>query len=174
MPVTAPYGSWKSPITTSLIVSGAVGLGQIALDGEDVYWVEMRPSEGGRMVVVRRGPDGNTEDVTPSPYSCRTRVHEYGGGAFVVADGSGVLLQLCRPALVSAGAGRPTRGDYSRGAPALRRWNVRRPTRAHNLCPRGPFRRGRAGKRHCGGRCQWRGTPAGPLLRLGLLRRSPA
>ena len=88
MTATAPYGSWKSPITTDLIVSGAVGLGQISLDGNDVYWVEMRPSEGGRMVIVRRGPDGTTADVTPEPYSVRTRVHEYGGGAFLVADGT--------------------------------------------------------------------------------------
>ncbi len=87
MPVTAPYGCWKSPITTALIVSGAVGLGQIALDGDDVYWVEMRPAEGGRMVIVRRSADGATVDVTPGPYSVRTRVHEYGGGAFLVADG---------------------------------------------------------------------------------------
>ena len=87
MPVLAPYGSWKSPITTSLIVSGAVGLGQIALDGDDVYWVEMRPSEGGRMVIVRRRGDGAAEDVTPSPYSVRTRVHEYGGGAFLATGG---------------------------------------------------------------------------------------
>ena len=61
MPTIAPYGSWKSPVTTSLIVSGAVGLGQIALDGDDVYWVEMRPSEGGRMVIVRRGADGTLQ-----------------------------------------------------------------------------------------------------------------
>ena len=88
MPVTAPYGSWKSPITTGLIVSGAVGLGQIALDGDDVYWVEMRPSEGGRMVIVRRTANGETVDVTPRPYSVRTRVHEYGGGAFLAAQGT--------------------------------------------------------------------------------------
>ena len=87
MPETVPYGSWVSPITTSLIVSGAVGLGQIALDGDDVYWVEMRPSEGGRMVIVRRSSGGEARDVTPPPFSARTRVHEYGGGAFLVADG---------------------------------------------------------------------------------------
>ena len=87
MSITAPYGSWKSPITTALIVSGAVGLGRIALDGGDVYWVEMRPSEGGRMVIVRRGADGATVDVTPAPYSVRTRGHEYGGGAFLAAGG---------------------------------------------------------------------------------------
>ena len=87
MAVTSPYGSWKSPITTALIVSGAVGLGQIALEGDDVYWVEMRPSEGGRMVIVRQGSDGRAADVNPAPFSARTRVHEYGGGAFLVSDG---------------------------------------------------------------------------------------
>ena len=84
----APYGSWKSPITSDLIVSETIGLGQIALDGEDIYWSEMRPAEGGRYVVVRRTPDGQTTDVTPSPFNARTRVHEYGGGAFAVADGT--------------------------------------------------------------------------------------
>ena len=87
MPAVAPYGSWKSPITTALIVSGAVGLGQIALEGDDVYWVEMRPSEGGRMVIVRRSANGSTTNLTPEPYSARTRVHEYGGGAFLVNQG---------------------------------------------------------------------------------------
>src|SRR5712692_10802706 len=87
-PQVAPYGSWKSPITSDLIVSGTVGLGQIALDGEDIYWSEMRPAEGGRNVIVRRTPDGRTNDVTPAPFNVRTRVHEYGGGAFTVSDGT--------------------------------------------------------------------------------------
>lgn len=87
-PQVAPYGSWQSPITSDLIVSGTVGLGQIALDGEDIYWSEMRPAEGGRNVIVRRTPDGRTSDVTPAPFNVRTRVHEYGGGAFTVSDGT--------------------------------------------------------------------------------------
>jgi dipeptidyl aminopeptidase/acylaminoacyl peptidase len=86
-PKVAPYGSWKSPITSDLIVSEIIRLGQIALDGEDVYWTETRPTEGGRYVVLRRTPDGRTTDVTPPPFNARTRVHEYGGGAFAVADG---------------------------------------------------------------------------------------
>ena len=88
MPTTAPYGSWKSPITTDLIVSGSIGLGEVALDGEDIYWVEMRPVEGGRMVVVKRTPDGEISDITPGPFSARTRVHEYGGGAYLVHEGT--------------------------------------------------------------------------------------
>ncbi len=87
MPTTAPYGSWQSPITTDLIVSGAIGLGQIALDDEDIYWAELRPSEGGRMLVVKHTPDGETTDITPAPFSARTRVHEYGGGAYLVHEG---------------------------------------------------------------------------------------
>ncbi len=86
-PQIAPYGSWKSPITSDLIVSNTVGFNQIALDGEDVYWIEMRPSEGGRHVVIRHTPDGRTIDITPSSFNARTRVHEYGGGSFVIEYG---------------------------------------------------------------------------------------
>jgi len=83
----APYGSWKSPITSDLIVSESIGLGQVAIDGADVYWLEGRPAEGGRNVVIRRTLDGQTSDLTPPPFNVRTRVHEYGGSAFLVVDG---------------------------------------------------------------------------------------
>ena len=88
MNTISPYGSWKSPITSDLIVSGTVGLGQIAIDGDDIYWVEGRPSEAGRSVIVRRTPDGTISDVTPAPFNVRTRVHEYGGASFAVASGT--------------------------------------------------------------------------------------
>ncbi|MBX7223312.1 MAG: S9 family peptidase [Blastocatellia bacterium] len=80
----APYGSWKSPITSDLIVQGTVGLRQIACSGEHVYWIEGRPLEGGRSVLVRRSADGTVADVTPAPFNARTRVHEYGGGEYLV------------------------------------------------------------------------------------------
>ena len=67
-------------------MSDTVGIGQLAIDGDDVYWLETRPTEGGRGVVVRRDSEGQTSDVTPPPFNVRTRVHEYGGGAFAVAD----------------------------------------------------------------------------------------
>ena len=93
-PKVAPYGSWKSPIGSDLVASRTIGstppkfvYGQIELDGEDVYWIEPRTSEGGRYVVIQRTSDGRTRDVTPPPFNVRTQVHEYGGGAFVVADG---------------------------------------------------------------------------------------
>ena len=83
----APYGSWQSPITADLIVSGTVGLGSLAWDGEDIYWLEGRPSEGGRSVLVRLTPDGQRQDVTPKPFNVRTRVHEYGGASYLVHQG---------------------------------------------------------------------------------------
>ncbi len=82
-----PYGSWKSPITSDLISSATIGFAQTALDGPDAYWIETRPAEGGRHVIVRRAADGTVSDVTPQNYNARTRVHEYGGGAYVVSDG---------------------------------------------------------------------------------------
>ncbi|HCF84067.1 MAG TPA: peptidase [Ktedonobacter sp.] len=87
-PRVEPYGSWKSPITSDVIVSATIGLGTIALDGQDIYWSELRPSEGGRNVIVRRTPDGQSTDVLPAPFNARTRVHEYGGGSYVVHDGT--------------------------------------------------------------------------------------
>ncbi len=80
----APYGSWKSPVTADLITSGTVSLEEIWVDGEDVYWIESRPSERGRCVIVRCSPDNQITDRTPAPYSARTSVHEYGGGSFAV------------------------------------------------------------------------------------------
>jgi dipeptidyl aminopeptidase/acylaminoacyl peptidase len=78
-----PYGSWTSPITAAQIAAGAIGLSEVHLAGEDVYWLEMRPTEGGRSVVVRRRPDGSVEDYIPQGFNARTRVHEYGGGSYL-------------------------------------------------------------------------------------------
>ena len=86
--LTAPYGSWKSPITPDLIVSEIIRFGLTALDGQDVYWIEGRPSEGGRNVIVRYTPDGQRTDMTPQDFNARSRVHEYGGGDFVVHNGT--------------------------------------------------------------------------------------
>ncbi|MEA3328163.1 MAG: S9 family peptidase [Candidatus Omnitrophota bacterium] len=81
-----PFGSWKSPITSDLIVKQAIGLSGICLDRDNIYWAELRPSEGARNVIVRLSPDGKLTDLIPPPFNARTRVHEYGGGAFAVKD----------------------------------------------------------------------------------------
>jgi dipeptidyl aminopeptidase/acylaminoacyl peptidase len=83
MATTARYGSWSSPITSDLISSGAVRLGAASVVGGDLYYLESRPTDGGRYAVVRRAADGSTEDVTPPGANARTRVHEYGGGSYL-------------------------------------------------------------------------------------------
>ena len=83
----SPYGSWKSPITADIVSSGEIGLEQVRIDGGDIYWIERRAQEGGRKVIVRRAADGVVSDITPTGFNARTRVHEYGGGDYVVANG---------------------------------------------------------------------------------------
>jgi dipeptidyl aminopeptidase/acylaminoacyl peptidase len=86
----SPYGSWKSPITSDLVVQSAIGLDQVALDGDTIYWTEIHPQKQGRYLLHRAVPDGAPAPVTPDDgrFNVRTRVHEYGGGAFAVADGT--------------------------------------------------------------------------------------
>jgi dipeptidyl aminopeptidase/acylaminoacyl peptidase len=86
--IISPYGSWKSPITAELVGGGEIGLEQIRIDGGDIYWIERRAQEGGRKVIVRRSANGNVTDVTPTGFNARTRVHEYGGGDYAVANGT--------------------------------------------------------------------------------------
>jgi dipeptidyl aminopeptidase/acylaminoacyl peptidase len=87
-PTVAPYGSWKSPITSDLIVAETIRLCGVFIDAGDIYWLEMRPQESGRYILVRRGADGNALDVTPAPFNARTRVHEYGGGSVIIDRGT--------------------------------------------------------------------------------------
>ncbi|MHA2068200.1 MAG: S9 family peptidase, partial [Candidatus Thorarchaeota archaeon] len=68
-PRTAGYGSWKSPINSDVVASGTIRLdGQIEIEDNQIYWVEMHPTEAGRYVVVRCLPDGQSNDITPEPY----------------------------------------------------------------------------------------------------------
>ncbi len=88
MPTVSPYGAWPSPLSAARVTAGALRLDHIQLDGDDVYWVEGRASEGGRHVIVKRSPAGDITDVTPPPFNVRTRVHEYGGAAYTVHRGT--------------------------------------------------------------------------------------
>ena len=83
----ASYGSWRSPITAELIVKGSIGLGQIEVEGDNIYWTEGRPAEGGRSAIVHRDPTGIITDLIPAPFNARSRVHEYGGGSLAVDQG---------------------------------------------------------------------------------------
>ena len=81
MSKVSPYGSWKSPITSELITKDSISLIELAVDSQDIYWIESRPSEAGRYAILRREPDGKITECIPPDYSARTTVHEYGGGA---------------------------------------------------------------------------------------------
>ena len=92
MTTSAPFGAWHSPITSDLIAAGgAVRLSSCKVAGDKIFWLEGRPAEGGRNVLVCREANGNIADVTPPNFNVRTRAHEYGGGAFAV-DAGGVYF----------------------------------------------------------------------------------
>src|SRR5580704_14423744 len=101
MPETLPYGAWKSPITSDLIVAETIGLGAVLVDAADIYWTESRPSEGGRNVLVKNSGG----DVTPAPFNVRTRVHEYGGGSVTVHQGVAYFSHFADQRLYRLAAG---------------------------------------------------------------------
>ena len=80
----SPYGTWNSPITADLLAAHSTKFGSVIPAEDAAYWIETRPKEGGRNVIVRRDTQGKIEDVTPKPYNVRTTVHEYGGGSFIL------------------------------------------------------------------------------------------
>lgn len=89
MATTAPYGAWASPITTDLLTGGdVIGIDGVAAGSDGIYWLERRPHEKGRTVLVYKPDDGDPIDVVPDGFSVRTRVHEYGGGAFWLHRGT--------------------------------------------------------------------------------------
>ena len=90
-PSVLPFGAWPSPIRIEDLLGDSVRLGEPWIDGDEIYWIEGRPAEAGRSVLVRRAADGTTEDLTPAPFDVRTRVHEYGGGSYTVAGGTVVF-----------------------------------------------------------------------------------
>lgn len=88
MPEIAPYGTWRSPITSALFAENRLRLGDCTLVGDEVYWAEGRPAEGGRICLVKAGPDGSCVDLIGEQYSARNLVHEYGGRSYTVHGGA--------------------------------------------------------------------------------------
>jgi dipeptidyl aminopeptidase/acylaminoacyl peptidase len=82
----SPYGSWPTPITSELVVRAAAVLGGVVVEGESVWWSELRPEEGGRTQIVHRPGGGPAVELLPEGCNARTAVHEYGGGAWWVRD----------------------------------------------------------------------------------------
>ena len=79
-------GTWHSDISAELVASSSIRYADVQIDSDDIYWLEGRPQEQGRTVIVRRHQQ-KTEDVLPTPWNVRSRVHEYGGGAYTVHAG---------------------------------------------------------------------------------------
>lgn len=97
MTATRPYGAWPSPITAADVARAGIRLSFPFLvgttSGEEVWWSEGRPAEGGRETIVRRTPDGTVSELLPAPWNVRTRVHEYGGLSYLpVPTGDGTAL----------------------------------------------------------------------------------
>jgi len=144
--VARPYGSWTSPNQPSdLVVAEAIRLDQVALDGDAIYWTESQPQKQGRCFVYRANPGGEREAVTPddaNAFNVRTRVHEYGGGAFRRAGRHRLLLELCRPASLSPGCRpvprAPSRRRRRRRARCATRRRDRPAARPPHLRPRRP------------------------------------
>ncbi len=121
-PKPSPYGSWPSPITSDLIVAQSIGLSEVRLDGHSIYWLEGRPQEQGRLVVVRADwSGGNATDMTPRPYSARSRVHEYGGGSWTVSRGVVYFSNFSDGRLYRHGAAAPQPEALTPAPPAPER-----------------------------------------------------
>ncbi len=83
----APYGTWASPVSVEQVAGQTIGLSALSVDGDRLLWLELRPAEGGRTVLVERSAEGAFRDLTAAPFDVATRVHEYGGGSYAVRDG---------------------------------------------------------------------------------------
>lgn len=127
----APCGAWTSPITAAVVAAGATPLASLVLDGASLYWLEGRASEAGRSTLV-----GTAGELTPAPFNVRSKVHEYGGGAYTVADGvawfshqlDGRLYRVeagAAPAAVTAENNQQRYADFVVDAPRRRLVTVR-------------------------------------------------
>ena len=92
VPTAAPFGSWDSTLDAAALAAGTVRFGQLSIAEDRIFWSEGRPSEGGRTTIVECAADARAVDRLPPPYDARSRVHEYGGGAWVVGPGRGEIV----------------------------------------------------------------------------------
>ena len=130
-PTSLPYGEWPSPVTAASLVQGAAGISEVIADPVRpwlLWWAESRPDEGGRTAVMRCDLRSNdTQEVTPEGANVRTRVHEYGGGAWWPHDGSLYYVEFAdqrlrrldapgdEPALLTAEPPEPRAWRYADG-----------------------------------------------------------
>ncbi len=114
----APYGTWRSPITSAAIVATGIGLSDLTLLESCVWWQESRPSEKGRSTVVCRHADGSEAEATPAPFNVRTRVHEYGGRCHLATDAVVFFVHFADQRLYRIDAGQAPRAITPEALPA--------------------------------------------------------
>ena len=135
----ARFGSWSSPITPSMITATGISISQIATDGESLHWLENRPLEHGRGVVVR-SRRGQVEELTTTDFNVRTRVHEYGGGSFWMHEGTLFFANFSDQRPLPALGRRSLHADHPRaryaGGRPLRGWLRDTGRTLDNLYPR--------------------------------------
>jgi dipeptidyl aminopeptidase/acylaminoacyl peptidase len=83
----AHFGSWESPLSAAAVGTSGGEPRWVGAHRGRAWWAESRPTEGGRLALLREGPDGEPVEVLPAPWNVRNRVHEYGGRPWVVVDG---------------------------------------------------------------------------------------
>jgi dipeptidyl aminopeptidase/acylaminoacyl peptidase len=83
-----PFGTWPSSLSAEKVASAAPKINHIQSCNDLVTWVESRPNEGGRNVIIGRSKNGLIKDLIPAPYSHYSRVHEYGGMAYALSENS--------------------------------------------------------------------------------------
>src|ERR1700733_2988194 len=86
-PPATPYGSWPSPISAVDVAKGQVLISYPIVIGDDVWWQEGRPDEGGRVTVIHGDAAGHQQALLPAPWNARSRVHEYGGRSYLPVPG---------------------------------------------------------------------------------------
>ncbi len=84
-PITAAYGTWQSPLSAQRVAAGVKPVSGPRIAGDTIFWLEGLPAEGGRVAAVRNVANGAAQPLTPAPFNVRSRVHEYGGGAYALA-----------------------------------------------------------------------------------------
>lgn len=114
-----PYGSWPSAISAQTLVEGVVALSGLRADGDHLYWLEGRPEEGGRSVLLTGNEDSRLE-LTPAPFNVRSRVHEYGGGAFTVSDGTAYFVNFADQNLYQANVDSQEISQITHSGPEIR------------------------------------------------------
>ena len=81
---TTPFGTWASPVTADIVSAASVYFSEPQLHGNDLFWLEQRPQEGGRQTLMHEQPEGTVVEILPASHNIRSKVHEYGGGCYTV------------------------------------------------------------------------------------------